>query len=130
MAELTDADRIRLRQMTEQEWVAAASAADWEACVALCSNDVEYMPPDSPGLRGHDELRGFLEAFPTIVDFSQSIQTVSGTSDLAVLRGSFAVTVEAEDGQVSGEGKVLATAAKTGEDWEFSAVCFNWNAPL
>lgn len=130
MSQLTEADRDTLRWMTEEEWGEAALASEWDRTLALCSGDIDYMQPDGPALRGHEELRAFLEGFPTIVAFSQSVQRIEGSGDQAVLRGTFALTVEAEEGETTGEGKFLATAAKIGDDWKFATVCFNWDAPF
>ena len=55
MAALTDADRDRLREICEVDWVSATLARDWDANLALVSEDLVYMPPDHPVLRGKQE---------------------------------------------------------------------------
>lgn len=130
MAELTDADRNRLRQMVEESWVNAALARDWNGCLALCSDDLAYMPPDSPALHGKAQTLGFFEAFPTIRRFRQSVEAIAGDTNVAVMRCSFSLSAEGEDGELSGDGKVLGAASKSSGDWLFTAVCFNWDAPL
>ena len=130
MAEFTEGDRDTLRQMTERDWVDAALAREWDTSLAMCSDDLVYMPPDNPPLRGKAEARGFFDAFPPILQFTQSVEAISGDAELAVLQCRFALSIEGEDGQVSGEGKVLATASKNSGEWLFTTVCFNWNAPL
>jgi ketosteroid isomerase-like protein len=102
MTELTQADRETLRRMIERDWADAVLAADWNATLALCSDDVAYLAADSPPLHGKEQVREFFEAFPPII---------------------------ADDGPVSGEGKFLATASKSSGEWLFTASCFNWNAP-
>ena len=130
MAALTDADRARLRDMIEKNWVEAALARDWNTSMALCTEDFVYMPQDHPVLHGREEAKAFLDAFPSIVSFTQSLDAASGNTDLASLRGSFDVTIQDEGQEVSGHGKFLATATSQGGEWLMSVVCFNWDAPL
>ncbi len=129
MAALTDQDRTELRELTEQKWISAALAKDWEACVALCSEDLVYMPPDHPLLHGRAETEAYLKEFPDVKDFGQKLVGIGGDRDLAVLRATFAGTFVVDGQELSGVGKVLATAEHRGGSWVFSAVCFNWDAP-
>lgn len=129
MPALTEADRARLQQFIEADWGDAALAQDWDASMAMCTDDFVYLPQDHPALHGKDEAREFLEAFPRVVRFSQSLEKVEGTTELASLRGSFSMTVEQEGKEIGGEGKFLATVRKEGEEWLMSAGCFNWDGP-
>jgi len=129
MPELTQQDQNGLRTMTENDWVTACSAGDWDAAVALCTEDVDYLPADSPWLRGRSEVSDFLNEFPELVEFSQSVVKVSGDSTLAVLHATFALKFVVEGQELAGTGKVLATATKRSDAWLFSSVCFNWDAP-
>ena len=95
MAVLTDADRTRLGEIIEKDWVEAALAGDWDASMALCTDDFVYLPPDHPILNGKEEAKAFFAAFPAIVEFSQSLDEATGSTDLAVLRGSFDLTTVA-----------------------------------
>jgi ketosteroid isomerase-like protein len=130
MPVLTDADRARLRQMVEQDWVQAALERDADASVALCADDVVYMPQDHPVVHGKDEMRVFLGAFPRMLSFTQSVEELSGDTALAVTRGSFEITLDLEGREVSGKGKYLATSAKRSGQWLMTSACFNWDAPL
>ena len=130
MADLTDSDRARLREMTEKDWVNASLSRDFAAWMALCTDDFVYMPQDHPVLHGKDEAIAFLNGFPDVVKFTQSMEDVSGDSALAACRGSFAITVNAEGQHLSGTGKFLCTATKASGQWLISAACFNWDAPL
>ena len=129
MADLTQQDRDRLRTMTEGEWVDACVNGDWNAAVALCTEDIDYMPADSPWLRGRDQVKEFLTGFPDIVDMSQELLAIEGSTDLAVMHGTFGGSFIVEGQGMKGQGKVIATARKQGGEWLFSSVCFNWNAP-
>ncbi len=129
MAELTDADRARLREICEKDWVEAALAGDWDAAMGLCTDDFKYMPQDHPLLTGKEAAKSFLQTFPTILSFSQSLDAASGSTDLAAVRGVFDLTVRSEGQELSGTGKFLCTVTKHGDEWLLSAACFNWNAP-
>ncbi|MBT8488682.1 MAG: nuclear transport factor 2 family protein [Gemmatimonadetes bacterium] len=129
MADLTQEDRDRLRYMTETDWVAACLNSDWDAAVALCTGDVDYMPADLPWLHGRAEVKDFLNNFPELVDFSQRVVATTGDTSLAVIHATFGGTFVVEGQQVTGDGKVLATARRDDGSWHFSSVCWNWNAP-
>ena len=130
MADLTGADRSRLTEMLEEDWVKAGLARDWDASMSLCSDDFVYMPQDHPVLHGKDEAKVFLNGFPNILRFSQTVQAVSGDTALAAIRGSFEGTFQAEGQELSGTGKFLCTTTKRTGQWLITAACFNWDAPL
>jgi ketosteroid isomerase-like protein len=129
MAELTDQDREQLRALIEDEWVAACGAGEWDTAAALCTEAVDYMPADSPWVRGRSEVAGFLSGFPEIIGMSQSVTKIAGDGSLAVLHATFDIRFVVEGQKLEGRGKVLGTAAKESSGWLFSSVCFNWDAP-
>tara|TARA_B100001167_G_scaffold129256_1_gene80959 strand:- start:120 stop:524 length:405 start_codon:yes stop_codon:yes gene_type:complete len=130
MAELTDQDRDEMRELIEQKWVAGGLARDWEASMALCTEDFVYMPQDNPVLHGKAEAQGWLDGFPDLKTFSQEVVDISGDRELAVLRCTFKVGFEADGQEVSGVGKGLAAMSRQSGEWLMSAVCFNWDTPL
>jgi ketosteroid isomerase-like protein len=129
MAELTAADRARLREICEKDWVEAALSGNWDATMALCTDDFEYLPQDHPLLTGKEATKGFLQSFPPILRFSQTLDAATGSTDLTALRGSFDLTIQGEGQELSGHGKFLCTVAKRGNQWLLTAACFNWDAP-
>jgi hypothetical protein len=129
MADLTGADRSRLTEMVEHDWVEAALARDWNALMALCSEDFVYMPQDHPMLNGKGETKAFLSSFPTIRRLSQAVQAIYGDDRLTVLQFSFAGTIEVEGTDLSGKGKGLCAAARISGKWLFTSACFNWDGP-
>lgn len=130
MVALSDADHGSIRRVVEEKWVQAALDRDWDAALALCTEDVVYMPQEHPALHGRDEMRSFLNGFPTIVNIGQRLDDVSGDTDLAVARGGFWATLRVEGQEMSGKGKFLGAMTKRNGTWFFTAVCFNWDAPL
>ena len=96
-------DREILKTMIEDEWTAACLARDWDKTLAMCAEDIVYMPADLPALRGHAELRSWLENFPRILKFAQPLEELEGDARLAVARATFSGAIEAE-----GEGLAFA----------------------
>ncbi len=129
MTELTQADRDTLRRMIEHDWVDAALAADWDATLAMCSDDIAYLAPDGPPLHGREQAREFFEGFPRITAFAQTLNKIWGDTSVAAALGEFTLTMDGDDGPISGKGKFLVTASKSSGNWLWTATCFNWNAP-
>ncbi|MGI9628340.1 MAG: nuclear transport factor 2 family protein [Longimicrobiales bacterium] len=129
MSQMTDADREQLRHLTEVGWVDACMAKDWDAAVGMCTEDVNYMAADLPLLQGRDALKGFLSGFPDMSEFQQTLVSIAGDAELAVMQVSFGGTFGVDGQDMSADGKGLASATKRDGEWQFSAVCWNWNAP-
>lgn len=130
MAELTDQDRNEMRELIEEKWVAGGLARDWDASMALCTEDFVYMPQDNPVLHGKAEAQGWLDGFPDLKTFSQEVVDISGDTESAVVRVTFRVSFEADGQEISGVGKGLAAMSRQSGEWLMSAVCFNWDTPL
>ena len=130
MAELTDQDRNEMRELIEDKWVAGGLAREWDASMALCTEDFVYMPQDNPVLHGKAEAQGWLDGFPDLKAFSQEVVDISGDRELAVVRCTFKVGFEAEGQEISGVGMGLAAMSRQSGEWLMSAVCFNWDTPL
>ena len=130
MAALTDQDRGEIRELVEQKWVAAGLSRDWGATMALCTEEFVYMPPDHPVLHGKEEAKAWLDGFPDIKTFSQEVVDVVGDTELAVGRFSVEFSVEVDGQEVAGVAKGIASMSKQSGEWLFTAVCFNWDAPL
>jgi ketosteroid isomerase-like protein len=128
---LTAEDVAALRRLVEEEWTAAGLARDWDATLRVCAEDIVYMPSDQPALRGHAEFRQWLEQFPPIVKFEQTVERAEGHAGLAVVRATFAAAVEVGGERVENTGKALASFQKDPSGtWLVKAVCFNWDRPM
>jgi ketosteroid isomerase-like protein len=128
---LTVEDREAIRQFTEQEWTAATLARDWDRCLALCADDIMYMPADQPILRGHAALRDWLDKFPPIVEFTQPLEEVEGQNNLAIALATFSVAVDMAGQRVENSGKALCWLQKDSSGrWLAKAVCWNWDRSL
>ena len=130
MSALTKAHEETLRHKLEVVWPRCTQQRDLEGCLALLSDDFVYMPQDHPILHGKGETRAFLEGFPAIASMTQSVDAFAGTTDLAVIRGTFGLELEVEGALVSGTGKFLCMATEKEGDWEFTTSCYNFDSPL
>ncbi len=127
---LDSQDVEAIRKLAEDEWTQAALARDWDKSLSLCSDDIVYMAPDQPVIRGHAELRKFLEQFPTISAFTQSVELVGGRA-LAVACFTGALTVEIGGKNVVNTVKGVGYFQKQATGgWLVTAVCFNWDNPM
>ena len=131
MTTLTTDDRDVIRQLTEARWTAALLARDWNQLLAMCADDIVYMPADHPVLRGHAALRAWFDQFPRMLTFSQPLEAVEGQGDLAISHSTFAVTVDNAGTPVGNTGKVLCGWQKDASgQWMVKSVCWNWDRPL
>ncbi len=63
---LSSQDVETLRTIAEKEWGDAVLGRDWDKALSFCADDIVYMVPDQPALRGHAAMRSFMEGFPKI----------------------------------------------------------------
>jgi ketosteroid isomerase-like protein len=129
MSELTGSDKETIRHLLEDVWVGGCVRQEWQRCLEIMSDDYVYMIPDQPTLRGKAEAQAFFEGFPQISQMTQSLEVVEGTQELAVARGTYALSMDVEGTEVSGTGKFLSTATLKDDKWVFTSACFNWDAP-
>ena len=129
MSQLTSTDEQVIRHKLEVEWPDCSVLKDVDGCLALLSDDFVYMPQDHPALHGKAETGAFLEGFPPIARLTQSLEAVSGSTELAVAQGAFEAALDVDGKRVSGTGKWLCTATHKDGDWLFTTTCFNWDAP-
>jgi len=131
MTTLTSADHEVVRQLTEDVWTAGIMARDWKKVLAVCAEDVVYMPPDHPILLGQAALHAWLDQFPRVLDMRQPLETVEGQGTLAMSRASFSAAVDIGGQRVENTGKVLCAWRKDASGrWLVQAVCWNWNRPV
>ena len=121
---LSAEDRDALQAYID-EFVSQCLDRDWDALVERLTDDVVFMPPDEPAVIGKAAVADFMEAFPTMTQFSSSIKSADGRADHAAARGSFDMTVETEDGETRMVGKWLGTFRKEGGRWRIATDCWN-----
>jgi ketosteroid isomerase-like protein len=131
MSKLRPEDQNAIRHLLEEHWTAAGLARDWDKSLAICAQNVEFMVPDQPVVRGHEALRAWLDRFPTLLKFTQHVDEVEGQDNKAVSRATFALTIDNAGTPVENTGKGLVVWEKNASgQWIFNAACFNWDRPM
>ena len=130
MSALTSTDEKQIRHLVENMWPDCCVQADWERALEILSEDFVYMTPDLPAFRGKADLRGFLNDFPSISRMTQSMEALTGSTDLAVVQCTWGLAVDVEGTQMSGIGKSLVTATRKDGEWVFTSSCYNFDAPM
>jgi ketosteroid isomerase-like protein len=130
MSALTNSDEQTIRHLLEEVWPDCCLRADWEGALQVLSDDFVYMTPDLPAVKGKAEMRGFLEDFPSLSHMTQSVQALTGSTELAVVRCTWDLALDVEGTQMSGTGKSLITATRMDGEWVFTSSCYNFDAPL
>ncbi len=100
---------------------------DWDALLAMCTEDVVFSGPGQPKVTG-DALRAWLEDYPVIKTFTSDFDRIEVSGDLAVASGSGNDIVEVEGQEVSGSFEFTDAFRKDQNGtWLYSWVTFNRN---
>lgn len=130
-APLTTEDQDTIRDLVEQQWPAAWLARDLGKVLAMCTEDVVYMPADHAALRGQADLRAWLEKFPKTLKFTQPLTHLEGDAHGAVARATFDAAIEVAGEPIAIVGKVLCTLRKEPNGkWLAQSVCWNFDRPV
>ena len=124
------ADDHLIRVMAERDWVDALRAGDVDRLLALCADDLVYMPADHPPLRGHDQFRAWVANFPRIREMAQPVEHIEVHGDAAMVRAGFTVALDANGQRLNASGKALCSLRREpGKGWRVTSVCWNFDAP-
>jgi len=129
MGQITGQDLAAIEAL-RQPWIQACLDRDWDALLGLCTNDVEFFPPDAPKAAGAQAVRSFLEAFPVMKAFTFAFTKIEGRDDLAVGRGTFSITAEVDGAAVTMNGKFTDLFSKVGDAWRYQLVVWNTDHPM
>ncbi len=69
---------------------------DFEALTQLYTVDAVLMPPNHPAVQSREQIRTFMETFPTVTRFSIGIDEIDGRDDLIYVRGTYSMTIQPE----------------------------------
>jgi ketosteroid isomerase-like protein len=84
--------------------------ADWDGLTKLLHDEVVFLPPNEPAVKGKAAVRKWLGAFPRITAMTSTPVQFDGHEDLAWVRGKFEMTTEVERNKpVKMVGKWAAT---------------------
>lgn len=120
--------RSAMEQMIEP-WSRACMERDWDTLLAMCNDDIIFMPPGAPAVTGA-AVRPWLDSFPEILAMSWSIDMLEQVGDLAWLRGPVNQTLVIDGQHLEFKGK-YTDVIRRGRDglWRYSLIVWNSNAP-
>jgi ketosteroid isomerase-like protein len=128
-AGLTPTDVAAIRAMIEP-WTNACVGRDWDRLLALCTEDVTFLPPNEATVQGPGVHR-WLENFPTIKAMAIEIDHIEGAAQLACLRGAVKMTLDISGQEVLFNGKYTDLFRKQPDGtWRFALVIWNSNEPV
>jgi uncharacterized protein (TIGR02246 family) len=121
---------------TLDQYVAAVNAADAEAYGKTLTDDVVFMPPDSPRLSGRQAVvawvkRDFFEPFT--IRFQAAFDEVQVFGSQAFAPGSFSLDLTPKVGgkQIQTTGKFMNVFRKQADSsWKYEKAIFNFDRPL
>ena len=110
----------------------AALAGDWDAAVALFTEDVVMMGPNSPIIQGRPTLLEMTKSSGmTVTEHVLELVEVDGYGDIAYGRGNWveAFSIEGVEEPVKDEGKVLGIFRKQ-PDGSWLIAVWMWSSDL
>ena len=126
---LSDADIAAIRT-ANASYASAAKARDWGALAALYAQDAIIMPPNHPSVTGRANIQVYFQAFPPMSAFEVPIVEIEGRSDLAVVRGTYSMTIIQEgSAPVTDSGKWMEMRRKQA-DGSWLIYCDIWNSDM
>src|SRR5437867_4452477 len=110
-------------------WTKACLDRNWDALLAMCTDDVVFAPPGEPRISGK-KIRPWLEAFPVMRAFNFTFDRVDTSGDLATAVGGGTWTLDLNGQDVSASFK-FADAFRRGSDgsWRYARVIWNSDTP-
>ena len=117
-----DAAQIRA---TIAPFTQACLDRDWDALLALCTEDIVFSAPGGPKVTG-DAIRPWLESYPVIKAFTYDFDRLEVSGDLAVGSGSGSDLLEVDGLEVAGSVEFTDVFRKDQSGtWLYSWVAFN-----
>jgi len=118
------------------QYVEAVNAADPAAYGKTLTDDVVFMPPDSPRLTGREAVvawakRDFFDRFK--IKFQAAFDEVQVFDSQAFAPGSFSLDLTPKAGgkQILMTGKFMNVFRKQADrSWKYSQAIFNFDKPL
>lgn len=127
MAHTTATDAKVMAELEEmiEPWNKACISRDWDALLAMCTDDIAFMSQGEPIVEGK-AVRPWLDAFPVVKAMTWSIDHVDTEGDLACIRGPGRQTLVIDGKTVNNEFK-FCDVAHRGPDgaWRFSSIIWN-----
>ena len=106
-------------------WCQACLDRDWDALLAMCTEDIVISGPGEPKVTG-DAVRPWLEDYPVMKTMAFDFDRMEISGDLAIANGSGSMTIEGEGGDVSMEFDFTDVFRKDQHGtWLYSSITFN-----
>ena len=126
-AQLQPDDAAQIRA-TIAPWINACLERDWDALLAMCTEDIVFSPPSDPKVTG-DAVRPWLEGYPIIKSLLFDFDRLEISGDLAVANGSGSMMIEVDGQEDSLVFEFTDTFRKNRHGtWLYSSVTFNANS--
>jgi ketosteroid isomerase-like protein len=126
---LSDADVATIRS-GNASYASAVKGKDWAAFAALYSQDAIIMPPNHAPVTGRSDIQAFFQGFPPMSNFEVPIVEIEGRGDLAVVRGTYSLTINLEGvAPVTDTGKWMEMRRKQ-VDGSWLIVRDIWNSDM
>jgi ketosteroid isomerase-like protein len=128
--QLSEKDISTIRWLTD-EWVRLCLKQEWDEWKELLAQDIVFLPPDQRLVEGKKAVRGWIEDFPIMKEFTSTVVQVKGRDDFAWARGIFTMTVESESGApMSMKGKWSSHYRKQPDgSWLYGSLTWNLDEP-
>lgn len=108
-----------------EAWIAAELRGDYETVLALCTDDIRWLVPNSPIVQGEDAARRFLEgASVPLEEIHTTDMRVKGTDTLAYKTCRYETRFRAHSGsqQRSASGTHLWILRRVQGQWKVALV--------
>lgn len=126
---LSDSDTAAIRARSET-FQRLAEANDWDSWIELIADNAVYLPPNETAVVGKPAVREWVNAFPHVEEMVLTINDIIGEGDLAVVRGSYSMTVVDDAGaSVTDKGKYIEVWGRQA-DGAWRIVRDIWNSSL
>lgn len=120
----SDADVAAIRA-TIDPWTKCCLERDWDALLAMCTDDVVFSPPGETKVSG-DDVRPWLDAFPTQTRMDWDFDRIEVSGNLAVGTGSGTMTVLVDGEETESAFEFMDAFRKTEDGaWLYSSIIFN-----
>lgn len=132
MSTLSSQDVSVLKTMVEEKWPRFSIESDWDKLTGMFTDDVVFMPPDEPAIKGKAAVKAWLEKFPSIEAQTVALVHAEGCEYFACARGTVGMKVVSESGEpLSMTGKWFASYRKQSDGiWLLATDIWNMDAPV
>ncbi len=108
---LSDADVAAIHQICDL-WDEVLPTRDWDRAATTLSEDFVFYFPEQPPMNGRSAWRQWVESFPPIQHSKINLEEIDGRDDLAFIRATQSVTIEADGKPVTNTSRWICILRK------------------